>query len=104
MNGELKPCPFCGGNDLIIFPDRNVEGTIFSYHVHCRDCLCNGRNHNKIGWCETEAEAVEAWNTRASQTTISKVAAERIKTEYQYADCKEDFFGAIDDMTEGDEE
>ena len=52
MNEELKPCPFCGGNNL------SVEGITF-YWVECTDCNAS------IAGNETKEEAVEAWNRRA---------------------------------------
>lgn len=51
---ELKPCPFCGGEAEIT---KWYEG----YFVECREQHCGGT----IGAYKTEAEAIEAWNTRA---------------------------------------
>lgn len=53
MSEELKPCPFCGGNNL------SVEGITF-YWVECIDCNASISGH------ETEEQAIEAWNRRAS--------------------------------------
>lgn len=53
---ELLPCPFCGG-------EAEIKQTEYGwFYPACTNwsCSCN--------WCEaykTEAEAVEAWNTRA---------------------------------------
>lgn len=57
---ELKPCPFCGGEDLEIdhAPTYDVRHPDV-YEVHCVEC--GGRGGE--GW--TEAEAIAAWNTRA---------------------------------------
>lgn len=52
MQIKLKPCPFCGGNNL------SVEGITF-YWVECIDCNATIAGH------ETKEEAIEAWNRRA---------------------------------------
>lgn len=67
---ELKPCPFCGGEAHV------VEGMYSSYQegyaVRCRHCALTLGASGRLGECyewsccyETEAEAIEAWNTRA---------------------------------------
>lgn len=55
---KLLNCPFCGGE-------------AFTYCMHdwwvSHDCYALGRNvSTKL--CKTEAEAIEAWNTRAERT------------------------------------
>lgn len=67
-NAELKPCPFCGG-----------EAWLHSYEFHMGtggySVLCKNENcplvfgeYTGDGYLEgvfyTEAEAIEAWNTR----------------------------------------
>lgn len=52
---DLKPCPFCGGEARIHF---SVWGD--SYYAKCCKCLAETKVH------QTEAEAIEAWNRRAS--------------------------------------
>ena len=58
-NKKLKPCPFCGSDEVQI----SYEDT-FSYDfrrgVYCSDC-CGGM----YPFYNSEAEAIEAWNTRA---------------------------------------
>lgn len=51
---KLKPCPFCGG-EAEIAHSRN-------YYAWCDKCETRGN------WHATEAEAIEAWNTRAERT------------------------------------
>ena len=56
---DLKPCPFCGGEDLEI--DHAPTYDVYHpdvYEVHCVEC--GGRGGED--W--TKAEAIEAWNTR----------------------------------------
>lgn len=61
MNDTLKPCPFCGGEAVIlkadqyhVFPD--------TYYVSCTKCTAG------VGPLDTEAEAIEAWNRRTERT------------------------------------
>ncbi len=66
---DLYPCPFCNRNDLLVLPDKSEDDQrIYAYHVFCRDCHCHGRNHYRIGWCETPESAMEAWNDRPDDT------------------------------------
>ncbi len=51
---ELKPCPFCGGKAISW---TFTECGFARSSVHCDDC--NIRYYRR-----TEAEAIEAWNTR----------------------------------------
>lgn len=59
---DLRPCPFCG------YPGKLKTGTFCGsprYQVICSKC-----NATPGRFCKTEAEASEAWNTRAEITTI----------------------------------
>ena len=58
MATELKPCPFCGGED---FQMVSVYGG--EYYVDCLTCTACGPSG------ETEEEAIEAWNRRAKNAT-----------------------------------
>ena len=57
--GELKPCPFCGGEAEVLSSIRLNEQTFFAW---CDNCESRGYYYN------TEADAVEAWNTRSERT------------------------------------
>ena len=53
---ELKPCPFCGG-----------EAELHGFHdlywvVECVRCYASAND------CDTEQDAIEAWNTRVERT------------------------------------
>lgn len=67
---DLLPCPFCGGEDLVIHSDISEDAPHREYakHVFCRRCHCHGRNHYPIGWAECEKAAIEAWNDRPAIT------------------------------------
>lgn len=58
---ELKPCPFCGGEAKQ--SGEKFERTILSW-VYCTSCGAAG------GYRGTEAEAIDAWNTRAERTVL----------------------------------
>lgn len=62
---ELKPCPFCGGEAKTMEQHR--------WWVFCPECMCDlgfeGMDESGCyGHFDTEAEAVEAWNTRHVET------------------------------------
>ena len=51
---ELKPCPFCGCEDIETF---GFWGDLF--YVQCTNCT------GSVGACDTAEEAEEEWNRRA---------------------------------------
>ena len=56
MSEKLKPCPFCGSDDL------EMEGSIMSsYYVRCRKCGAGGG----VMFPDNEENAVKMWNARA---------------------------------------
>lgn len=66
MSDKLAPCPFCGGNNLIVRKDFSEDEMTswYAMHVFCTDCHARGRNNYPIGWCESERAASDAWNDR----------------------------------------
>ena len=50
---ELKPCPFCGADDISVW-----DKSRYDVCVRCNNCYC------KTGWYSTIDDAVTAWNTR----------------------------------------
>lgn len=67
--GELKPCPFCGGQD--VFMDFDESDGVSWFWVRCLRCGCDL-------FKETSTEkAVSAWNTRADALN----SAESLKAE-----------------------
>lgn len=62
MNGELKPCPFCGG-----------EATISVHDNHYQPCCANDNCiaadlYNEWLYPRSYERAVREWNTRAERT------------------------------------
>lgn len=64
----LRPCPFCGGeaSKRLFYKGK--------YRVHCNDCDAHSGDV-----CDTEAEAITAWNTRYAEVTIKGEQWEEIK-------------------------
>lgn len=63
MNSELKPCPFCGKNELTMgrsFVSGNKGKYKNQYYIVCSICDSKGPN-----W-HTEKGAVNAWNRRVN--------------------------------------
>lgn len=56
---ELKPCPFCGGND----PKINGK---FRKWINCDICCMETTTF------ETQAELIEYWNTRSTEPSASE--------------------------------
>ena len=59
---ELKPCPFCGGNSIVM---HDVPGTFgksthtrLYHYMQCRDCFA------QTGYHGTKPKTIEAWNRR----------------------------------------
>ena len=58
---ELKPCPFCGGNAIVVANLHRHDET--SYFVKCnnKDCHIIPETY----WCAEMNDAIEIWNRRA---------------------------------------
>lgn len=61
---DLKPCPFCGGDEVSASYCTDTEGNISGRFVECEVCAANGPI------TKVEAEAIAAWNCRADADTI----------------------------------
>ena len=62
LREELKPCPFCGGTAHIEVDDIQEPEMFWHYSPRCDDWGCLG--HMFWFMYDSEAEAIEAWNTR----------------------------------------
>lgn len=62
MDEKLKPCPFCGGKAY-------TDGERHWWSVVCDSCKCRLGDPNEE--FETEAVAIETWNTRAKEQAIT---------------------------------
>ena len=69
---DMKPCPCCGSQNIAT---RNWWNSLYEtrYFAECYDCGCLvGFMADPSGWVgaayDTEAEAIEAWNTRHERT------------------------------------
>jgi len=56
MNEELKPCPFCGGENLTIYHSGNGMVGV-TYHIRCNEC-----NISVECAAHTKDEITEEWN------------------------------------------
>ncbi len=52
---KLKPCPFCGSNELQVL---HIRIKVLLWYVSCDGCATTGPEGR------TESEAEELWNTR----------------------------------------
>ena len=59
MSEELKPCPFCGSDDLSEGPH--------SPYIICNGCGAFGPGNSDV----THEEAIKAWNTRTPEQAIA---------------------------------
>lgn len=56
---ELKPCPFCGGDEFDVMDGTLGANFPVVYYVHCEECLASSSDE------PTKEQAIKAWNTRA---------------------------------------
>ena len=56
---NLKPCPFCGGDAMIV----KVEGSSYPYSVQCIDIDCSCRTDN----FKKYEDAIKSWNKRVGE-------------------------------------
>ena len=54
---NLKPCPFCGGEDIIVQELQPYMGDENNWRVLCVGCGCDIQR-------ETKETVISAWNTR----------------------------------------
>ena len=74
---ELKPCPFCGGEDIVLFELKASKDC----WVECKKCWAS----SNVFKLDAKAEAIAAWNTRPSPwipITPETMPEESDETEY----------------------
>lgn len=77
---ELKPCPFCGGEDIRFSVKTTTINFARAYHfaMYCSKCHCYGaralwKYDGKMRRVDIDrndsfkAQAIEAWNRRAGE-------------------------------------
>ena len=57
MSEKLKPCPFCGSDDVTVRWFFHND----TYHVLCNQTLCHSKDPDGLN----KQEAIEAWNRSA---------------------------------------
>ena len=107
MSEILKPCPFCGGEAYIhehySFPGYERKGSYpnyepIGYAVGCMTFDCRGKRENTGFMYRTEAEAIAAWNTRATHGTLTAEQVEKATYAHSiHADCADADWQAIAD-------
>lgn len=61
----LKPCPFCGGNDIEFFHNEYTGDRINAtpWMANCNDCSVSLESF------PTKEQAISTWNRRANEVT-----------------------------------
>jgi hypothetical protein len=57
---EVMPCPFCGADREYIVAEEYEHGAGKRWRVVCLNCMATMDK----GYCQTQWQALEAWNTR----------------------------------------
>lgn len=69
MQTELKPCPFCGRTDKLVFYETVQEFDDCEIHQYTIYCDASGDKTGcgaSCGYQRTKEEAIEAWNRRVN--------------------------------------
>lgn len=86
MSIELKPCPFCGG-EANTFQTRWTNNRWYTCCPSC-ETICGLPDGDEfVGKYDTEAEAAEAWNTRAERTCKAANLAEYAWDDFECSEC-----------------
>jgi len=72
MDDELKPCPFCGSNDIYIYRKYTSRTRCYITYAHCELCGASSKAHKyesddkEINWDDVGCrKAIDSWNRRA---------------------------------------
>lgn len=68
MNNKLKPCPFCGGENVTITREKPLHEDSFCI-IECEDCgaavsFVNSTGDGTQVWNCSKFEAITNWNRR----------------------------------------
>ena len=83
QTGELLPCPFCGGKQTYRKHDGGVWLTTTN---HKRGCIM--REALSFVAFDTEAEAIEAWNSRAELTCEMRADGAHCMNGVEFYECR----------------
>lgn len=72
-DNELKPCPFCGSKDVMVYESENMYGQASDWVVRCMDGLLYGGCGNSIIRLKRN-RVIEAWNRRPEQSPWTTIA------------------------------
>ena len=80
MSNELKPCPFCGGNNLIII-DADTWSRFKLAAVICQECKvttpCFYLEEEAIVWWNTRHQDPTRIDVDGNETSIAAYCAEK---------------------------
>lgn len=71
---ELKRCPFCGGESVLLNSSREIPEESVVFWVYCKNCSATSMTYDK------REEAIECWNTR----TPGWIPVEERRPEEEY--------------------
>lgn len=76
MSEELRECPFCNHDALIVAYIHHRHGTKI-YHGECNVCGAESKA------CDSKEEAIKAWNTRPAEDAL-KAENQRLEDTLTY--------------------
>lgn len=78
---KLKPCPFCGGDNVGIWENKPITKIIpTTYEARCYDC------HFGLSPSKTKEEAIVAWNTRKPVERVLERLTSRLTAYKMYSE------------------
>jgi Lar family restriction alleviation protein len=79
---DLKPCPFCGGNEVKLYIDDGLGVFSYYYEIVCRHCGLSNKsiyaNRDRV-----ENAAIKHWNTRPIEDALRKEIAQLKKDKLE---------------------
>lgn len=91
--GELRRCPFCGGEAKIVFAEEYKQ-----WRIRCKNIDCDIRP--STSWFNNEEEAIDRWNRRK---TIDEIV-EQLEEKADEANNDWIAYGREDDYFDGKED